>query len=94
MDRDHAEIIAINGLSFIASNEKYLSHYIKLSGISLEQLQEGTSNPSTMPNILASIIDFFLQNENYLIEFSEENHITPDQIAKTRIFFPGANPNE
>lgn len=94
MDRDHAEIIAINGLSFVAGNEEYLGHYIKLSGISLEQLKAGTSDPLTMPNILASIIDFLMQNEKYLIEFSEENQINPDQITKTRVFFPGANLTE
>lgn len=90
MDYDRAEIIAINSLSFIASDEKHLGEYLKLSGIGLEQLKKNTSNPETMPNILASVIDFLLQNEQHLIEFSNSYQLDPADIQKTRQFFPGA----
>ena len=90
MDYDRAEIIAINGLSFIASEEKYLGGYLKLSGTDIEQLRENTANPSTMPGILASILDYFLQNEKHLIEFAQEYEIDPTDIARARQCFPGA----
>lgn len=90
MDYDRAEIIAINGLSFIASDEKYLGGYLNLSGTNIEQLRENTANPSTMPQILASILDYLLQNEKYLVEFSKAYQIDPADIAKARQLFPGA----
>lgn len=90
MDYDRAEIIAINGLSFIASDEKYLGGYLNLSGTNIEQLRENTANPSTMPQILASILDYLLQNEKYLVEFSQAYQIDPADIAKARQLFPGA----
>ena len=94
MDYDRAEIIAINSLSFIASEEKYLEQYLNLSGINLAQLRENTSNPEIMPNILASVIDFLLQNENCLVEFSQNYQLDPSDIQKTRPFFPGAVPDQ
>lgn len=90
MDYDRAEIIAINGLSFIANDEKYLGGYLNLSGTNIEQLKENTTNPSTMPQILASILDYLLQNEKYLVEFSQAYQVDPTDIAKARQLFPGA----
>ena len=91
MDHDRAEIIAINSLSFIAENEKYLGGYLNLTGVDLKQIKENISNPKFMPGIFASVIDFLLQNEKYLIEFSENNQLDPMDIQKARQFFPGAS---
>lgn len=90
MDQNKADIIALNGLTYIAENEDCLAGYLNLSGTSLEQLKQRISNPETMPSILASIFDYFLQNENYLIEFSNDQNIDPKDIQKARRFFPGA----
>ena len=90
MNRDSAEIIALNGLTFIAENEQYLASYLNLSGIDLTLLKDNMSNQETMPHILASIFDFLLQNEKILIEFSETYTIEPMDIDKGRRCFPGA----
>lgn len=90
MDYDRAEIIALNSLSFIAENEQYLAEYLNLSGLSIDRLKKSVSNPDTMPNILASIFDFLLHNEKYLLIFAEQNNIDPKDIQKARYSFPGA----
>ena len=90
MNRDSAEVIALNGLTFIAENEKYLASYLNLSGIDLTLLKDNISNPETMPHILASIFDFLLQNEKILIEFSQAHNVEPMDIDKGRHCFPGA----
>ncbi|MBL4601946.1 MAG: DUF3572 domain-containing protein [Emcibacteraceae bacterium] len=92
MDHDRAEIIAINCLSFIAGNEKYLSGYLNLSGTDLNQLKENIANPETMAGILASLLDYLLQNEKYLIEYAEEYNLNPMDIQKARHVFPGSTP--
>lgn len=89
MDYYQAEIIALNALSFVAGNEKYLELYLNLSGINIKQLKETTSNPKSMTDILASIIDFLLQNEKYLVEFSDQFNINPSDIQLARQYFPG-----
>ncbi len=90
MDTDRAEIIAINSLSFIASNEKYLAGYLNLSGSDLNILRKNLQNPQTSQNIYASILDYLLQNEKYLIEYCEEYDINPLDIRRARNVFPGA----
>ncbi|MCP5382636.1 MAG: DUF3572 family protein [Kordiimonadaceae bacterium] len=91
MDKNRADIIAINCLSFIAADEKYLAGYLNLTGTDIYQLKKNTENPDEMPSVLASILDFLLQNENYLIEFSKIYEIDPADIQKARRLFPGAD---
>ena len=90
MDQNRAEILAINGLSYVVADEKCLIGYLNLSGTSLEQLKNCMTNPESMPSTLGSIMDFLLQNEPYLIEFCESQNIDPNDIAKARRLFPGA----
>ena len=92
MDHERAEIIAINALSFIAENETYLSGYLKLSGMSLDYVKESMANPESMKTILASVIDYLLQNEKCLIDFADTYEIDPKDVAKSRNSFPGAMP--
>ena len=90
MDFDRAEIIAINGLSFIASNEKYLAGYLNLSGSDLNILRENIANPTSAKNVYASVLDYFLQNEKHLVEYAETYKIEPMDIGRARQLFPGA----
>ncbi|MEZ5757269.1 MAG: DUF3572 family protein [Emcibacteraceae bacterium] len=91
MDKDRAEIIAINCLSFIAADEKYLAGYLNLTGTDIYQLKKNTENPDEMPSILGSVLDYLMQNEKYLLEFSEVYEVDPTDIQKARRLFPGAD---
>lgn len=90
MDYDRAEIIAINALSFVASDEKILAGYLNLSGTDLNQIKENLANPETMTGVLSGVLDYLLQNEKYLIDFSEESQLDPKEISAARHCFPGA----
>ena len=90
LDKDRAEIIAINSLSFVASNEKYLAGYLNLSGSDLDVLKSALQTPETSQNIYASILDYLLQNEKYLIEYCDEYELDPLDINRARKLFPGA----
>lgn len=92
MDYDRAEIIAINALSFIASDEKHLSGYLKLTGMSLESVKSDLENKNKIGTILGSILDYMMQNEKCLIEFAEEYEIEPEDVVKARNCFPNAMP--
>lgn len=90
MDHDRAEIIAINALSFIASDEKYLSGYLRLSGMSLEKVKAALEIQDKMKTILGSILDFMMQNEKCLIEFAETYELIPEDVVKARNSFPNS----
>lgn len=89
MNYHQAEILAIQGLSYLAAREDKLLGYFKLSGISPEELRKLMADPSSQANILGSILDYFLQNEKSLIEFSSSEQIPPEQIAIARRLLPG-----
>lgn len=92
MDHERAEIIAINALSFIAEKESYLSGYLKLSGMSLDYVKQSMANEIAMKTILASVLDYMLQNEKCLLEYAQAYEIDPKEIVKSRISFPDAMP--
>lgn len=62
--------------------------YLRLSGITPEELKNSAADPAT----LGSILDYFLQNEKRLIEFCQAGKISPDQVQKARQFLPGGDP--
>ncbi len=90
MDSDRAEIIAINSLSFIATDEKQLSTYLNLCGLDIHTLKENMTNPQKRCGVLAGILDYLLGNENLLLEFAESYEINPTDIGLARQHFPGA----
>jgi hypothetical protein len=90
MDFDRAEIIAINCLSFIASDEKHLTIYLNLCGLDLNTLRVNVTHPGKMNETFAGVLDFLMGNENLLLEFAESYSLDPLDIGRARRFFPGA----
>lgn len=90
MDHDRAEIIAINSLSFVASDEKLFSSYLSLSGLDIKTLRDDMANPEKMNEALAGILDYLMDNEQLLLEFAERYSIDPHDIGRARQHFPGA----
>lgn len=86
MTYEQAEFLALQALVHITGQEDILLGFLELSGISLENLRDSATNPAT----LGSILDYFLQNEQRLITFCEENNIVPTQLAIARKSFPGS----
>jgi len=85
MTYEQAEILSLKALSHVAGHEDILLAYLSLSGMTLEALRNSASAPAT----LASILDYFLQNEKRLMTFCRAENILPDQLAKARQFLPG-----
>ncbi len=86
MNYDQAEVLGLLALTHMAENHEILTAYLNLSGITPEELKKTASDPLT----LASILDYFLQNEKRLIAFCEPNNIPPEQLVKARSHLPGA----
>ena len=92
MDFDRAEIIGINALSFIASDEKHLSGYLRLTGMDIDTLRSDMTNQHKIKTILTSILDYMMQNEKCLLEYAETYELDPEDIVKSRDILPGAMP--
>lgn len=88
MNYEQAEILSLQALSHIAGDEDILMAYLRLSGITPEELKNSAADPAT----LGSILDYFLQNEKRLIEFCQAVEIAPAQVQKARQLLPGGEP--
>jgi len=75
----------LRALAHIASHEDILVAYLRLTGLSAEELHTSAAEAST----LGSILDYFLQNEKRLVAFCEAENISPDHLAKARRLLPG-----
>lgn len=89
MNYNQAEVLALRALSHMAEREGILLGYLKLSGITPEELRSSAADPASLANILGSILDYFLQNEKSLIEFCDAENIPPDHLPIARRFLPG-----
>ena len=78
MDSTAAEIIALQALGFIATDEKAFSGLMASTGIDVDSLKNAGSDPT----ILVGVLDFLLQNEDRLMAFCDEQSLDPTQPGR------------
>lgn len=86
MKNENSEIIALQALTYIASQEKTMSWMLAETGIDPRTLAESAENPE----ILAGVLDFLLMHEDILIDFCTNENLDPTSIIRARQHFPGA----
>lgn len=86
MNQELSEILALQALAYIASDEERLSWLMTETGISPGDL----SNSADKSEILAGILDFLLHHEDILIDFCKANNIDATSPVRARQFLPGA----
>lgn len=88
MNQEQAEILALQALTHMAQQETILVAYLKLTGMTFEELRDSAADGAT----LGSILDYFLQDEKRLLAFCAAAEIPPQQIASARAALPGGDP--
>ncbi|MEH6474984.1 MAG: DUF3572 domain-containing protein [Sneathiella sp.] len=86
MNQELADIIALQAVTYLLSDEKRISWLLGDTGLSSDDLRQAPNSP----DILAGIIDFLLSHENILVDFCTECEIDPTLLQQIRPFFPGA----
>ncbi|EAU40404.1 hypothetical protein FP2506_04220 [Fulvimarina pelagi HTCC2506] len=84
-----AETIAIDGLSFIASDEHLFSRFCGITGLTAGEMRAAASEPG----FLAGVLDFILAHEPTLMAFSDESGHAPQAIGAAARQLPGATPH-
>lgn len=87
MNQENAELLAISGLNFIASDPKLFSRFSGISGIEVHQLRDAASEPG----FLAGVLQFIMAHEPTLIEFSQAENINPSLLRKAVNALPGGD---
>jgi Protein of unknown function (DUF3572) len=85
MDRNGAETIAIEGLSFLAEESERLGRFLALTGISPAQIRAVARDPA----FLAGVLDHIAGDESLLLTCAERIGRKPADIADAREILAG-----
>ena len=75
--REVAEIVAIQALSFVASDPERLGAFLAESGIGPETLRSAAADP----RFLASVLDFVMRDDATVKAFAEASQLHPTNVA-------------
>ena len=86
MDPEAAETLALEALSFLASDERRLGALLAQAGCTLPELRAGLADSQ----VLAGILDFVLSDERLVIEFCKASGCAPEAPMRARRALPGS----
>jgi hypothetical protein len=78
--REVAEIVAVQALTFIASDPGRLGTFLAESGIGPETLRTA----ATEPHFLVSVLDFVLRDDATVNAFASASQLHPTNISAAR----------
>lgn len=83
--REAAETVALKALGWIAGHENLLDVFMGATGAGRDDLRNGAQDP----DFLASLMDFILMDDAWIMEFSEAANVPPETIVEARAALPG-----
>ena len=78
--REVAEIVAVQALSFVASDPERLGIFLAETGIGPETLRSAAADP----HFLAGVLDFVLRDDATVKAFAAASELDPTTIAAAR----------
>ncbi|MCT7375685.1 DUF3572 domain-containing protein [Chelativorans salis] len=84
MQQEQAEAIAIQALSFIASDPELLPRFLALTGIEAGQIRQAANEPG----FLAGVLQFVLAHAPTLLSFSEQSGVPPQDVSTAHRHLP------
>ncbi|HEY0265371.1 MAG TPA: DUF3572 domain-containing protein, partial [Rhizomicrobium sp.] len=82
----NAEILALEGLGWLAGDEDALQRFLNLSGIDADALREGAGSPE----MGVAVLDFLLADDELLLRFCESVGVSPKDLHLARHRLGGA----
>jgi Protein of unknown function (DUF3572) len=80
LDRGAAETLAVQALTFLASEPARLGRFLALSGIGPEQIRAAAASPG----FLAGVLDHVAADEALLVDFAGEANVAPGEVERAR----------
>jgi len=78
MNRESAEILALNALAYIASDEGALRTLLTQTGITADEMRAAAGSGA----FLTGVLEFLIQHEDVLVAFCKSEGIDPTTPAK------------
>jgi len=86
MSPENAEILALEGLGWLASDAQGLHQFLNLSGLDPAALRQEAGNR----DLGAAVLDFLLGHEELLLQFCESAGVVPKDLHVARLSLGGA----
>ncbi|HMH65148.1 MAG TPA: DUF3572 domain-containing protein [Rhizomicrobium sp.] len=80
MTPERAEVLALEGLGWLAGEEDGIQRFLDQSGIDATSLRDAAGHPETG----VAILDFLLAHEDLLMRFCESASISPKDLHLAR----------
>ena len=84
-DREAAESLAIQALTYLAGEPERLGRFLALSGLGPEQVRLA----ATEPGFLAGVLEYLGSDESLLLAFAEHARVDPGEIARAQAALSG-----
>lgn len=86
MQAEQAEVIALQGLAWLAGNEELCPVFLGASGGSADDLRERATDPAFQ----AAVLEFITMDDAWVVAFCDSIGIAYDQPLRARYALPGA----
>ena len=87
MTPDAAEAEALRVLAWIAGNDEILPVFLGSTGVGVDDLRARAAEPE----FLASVMDFLLMDDAWVLEAAEASTLPPERMAEIRAALPGGD---
>ena len=87
MTPETSEILALNALAWLSTQETLIERFCALAGLAPSDLLVEAERSET----LAAVLDFLLQDEPSLLAFCDDQDIAPDLPIRARAYLPGGD---
>ncbi len=84
--REDAQMLAAKGLIFIANDQEALGHFMRLTGLTPDDLR-GAAGES---DFLAGVLSFLMDHEAVLVAVAASAGILPRHVASAHLVLSGA----
>ncbi|QBF31168.1 DUF3572 domain-containing protein [Thalassococcus sp. S3] len=85
MQRETAETLALNALSWLVAHEELRPVFLSSTGLSEADLRSRAGDP----DVLGSVLDFLMMDDAWVIAFCDANGFAYDQPMQARAALPG-----
>ena len=85
LTQQSAEILALEVLSWLVGNDELLPVFLGSTGTSEDDIRARAKDPE----FLASVLDFLLMDDAWVVAFCEASDCAPDYPMRARAALPG-----
>ena len=84
---ENSEVIALQALTWLVGQDELCPVFLGATGTSEADLRERVTDM----DFLGSVLDFLLQDDNWLIEFCDHHALAYDCVMRARALLPGGD---